>query len=113
MTKNFREKEFSSKNDTKHSLFMMLVENFALFMGVILQNFALVMGTYFQNVARVMGPNSEFSKAHIYPTPYRSYPPRKVDANLNFHGQCVLLSKHQCQQRGTFVQVNYRGTCCE
>ena len=32
------------------------------------------MGTYFPNVARVMGPNSEFSKAHIYPTPYRSYP---------------------------------------
>ena len=33
------------------------------------------MGTYFQNVALVMGPNSEISKAHIYPTPYRSYPP--------------------------------------
>ena len=42
---------------------------------ILVENFALVMGTYFQNVARVMGPNSEFSKAHIYPTPYRSYPP--------------------------------------
>ena len=39
------------------------------------------MGTYFQNVALVMGHNSEFSKAHIYPTPYRSYPP---SASVNF-----------------------------
>ena len=31
-TKNFCEKEFCSTNDTKHSLFMILVENFALFM---------------------------------------------------------------------------------
>ena len=33
MTKNFCEKEFCFKNDTKHSLFMILAENFALFMG--------------------------------------------------------------------------------
>ena len=33
MTRNFREKKFCFKNDTKHSLFMILVENLALFMG--------------------------------------------------------------------------------
>ena len=33
MTKNFCEKEFCFKNDTKHNLFMILVENLALFMG--------------------------------------------------------------------------------
>ena len=41
------------------------------------------MGTYFQNVALVMGPNSEISKAHIYPTPYRSYPPPSLTLRLN------------------------------
>ena len=33
MTKNFRKKEFSSASDTKHSLFMILMVNLALFMG--------------------------------------------------------------------------------
>ena len=32
ITKDFREKEFSSTSDTKHSLFKILVENFAQFM---------------------------------------------------------------------------------
>ena len=49
----FCKKEFSTTNDTKHSLFTILVEYFAW-----------VMGNYFQ-IARVIGPSTEFSNAHI------------------------------------------------
>ena len=65
-------KEFSSTNDTEHSLFAIIVENFALFMGSYFKILSWFMGTYFQNVALVMGPNSKFSKAHIEQTPYKS-----------------------------------------
>ena len=39
-----------------------------------ISKFALVIGTVFQSVALIMGPSSDFSKAYINQTPYRSYP---------------------------------------
>ena len=87
MTKNFCEKEFSSKNDTKHSPFMILGENFALFMGsyfkilpclwgrtskfcpvygVVLQNFALFMGSYFKILPCLSGRTSKFCPGNGY-----------------------------------------------
>ena len=66
--KRFCEKEFTSTNDTNHSLFTIPVENFALFIGSYFKILPLLWGL-FQNATLIMGPCSDFSKAHIYQTP--------------------------------------------